>query len=88
MIVYLDDVIKPLVLKLPKISEYVGIFKKKNDKSMSFCIDNANLTKNYKSSWSKTEDLQGAELNVLSVYDDTYITDNIRTYGDESYTNF
>ena len=80
--------IKPLVLILPKKSKYVSIFKKKNNKLMSFCIENDNLTRNYKSIWSKTEGLQIAELNVLPVSDDRYITDQIGTYGDKSYTNF
>ena len=39
MIEYLDIIIRPLVLMLPKMSWYVKTFKGKNKKLMSFCID-------------------------------------------------
>ena len=42
----------------------------------------------YKTIWIKIEDLKNIELNALQVYDDRYIKNKIRTYGDKVYTNF
>ena len=68
---YLDDVVKPLVLILPKMSGYVRTFKNidadkdknKSNKLMSFPIDDEKLLEMYKTIWTKIEDLQNIELN-------------------------
>ena len=60
--------------------------KVKNNKLMSFRIDDEKLLEKYKAIW--TEDLNNIELNVLSVYDDRCIKTKIRTYGDKVCTNF
>ena len=39
MIEYLDEVIRPLVLMLPKIIGYVKAFIEKKNNLMSLCID-------------------------------------------------
>ena len=88
MIVYLDKVIRPLVLRLPKMSGYVKTFKEKSHKLMFLCIDVDKLSEKYKTISSKIEDLKNVSLNVLPVYDDKYIKPKIRTYGDKMYTNF
>ena len=90
MIGYLDNVKRPLVLKLPKMSEYIKTFKvkDKNNKLMSFCIGNDKLLEKYKTIWTKIEDLKDIELNALPVYDDRYIKIKIKTYGDKVCTNF
>ena len=44
--------------------------------------------RNYKSIWTKTEDLTNNKLNGLQVYHDRYTKAKIRTYGDKVYTNF
>ena len=45
LIGYLDKTIRPLVLKMPKMSGYVKTFKvkEKNNKLISFCIDDEKL---------------------------------------------
>ena len=54
LIRYLDEVIRPLALVLPKISEYVKTFKvrdgdkDKSNKLMSFCIDDEKLLEKFK----------------------------------------
>ena len=59
---YLDKVIRPIVLILPKISGYVKIFKvkdgdkDKNNKLMSFRVNDENLFKKYKTIWTKIEE--------------------------------
>ena len=62
MIAYLDKTIRLLVLIIPKMSGYVKIFrvkegdKDKNNKLMSFRIDDEKLLEKYKVIWSKIED--------------------------------
>ena len=76
MIGYLDKVITPLVLILPKMSGNVKTFKVKdgdkvtNIKLMSFCIDDEKLLEKYKTIWTKIENLKKIELNALPVYDE------------------
>ena len=50
LIGYLDKTMRPLVLKMPKMSGYVKAFKVKeeNNKLISFCIDNEKLLDKYK----------------------------------------
>ena len=89
-----DKAIRPLVLTIPKMSGYVKTFKVKDgdkdesNKLMSFCIDDEKLAEKYKAVWAKIEDLKNIELNALPVYDDRYIKNKIRTYGDKVYTHF
>ena len=77
--VKLDKVIRPLVLIMPKISGYVKTFKvkegdkDKNNKLMSFCINDQKLLEKYKSIWTEIKNLRNIELNALPVYDDRYI---------------
>ena len=94
MICYLDEVIRPSVLILAKMSCYVKTFKEKDrdkdknekNKFMSFCIDNDKLLEKYKIIWTKI--LQNIELNTLLVYHDRYIKNKIRSYGGKVNTNF
>ena len=55
---------------------------------MSFHMDGDKLLKKYKTIWIKIEDLTNFVLNALPVYDDRYIKNKMRTYGDRVYTNF
>ena len=54
----------------------------------SFHIDNEKLLEKNKTIWTKIEDLKNIELKALPAYDDRYIRNKIRTYGDKVYTNF
>ena len=64
---------------MPKISGYVKTFKakdgdkEKNNKLISFRIDDEKLLEKYKAIWIKIEDFKNIEFNVLPVYDDRYI---------------
>ena len=86
--------IRPLVLIMLKMSGYVKTFdvkhggKDKNNKLMSFRIDDEKLLEMYKAIWNKIEDLKNIKLNALPVYDDRYIKTKIKTYGDNVCTNF
>ena len=60
MIGYLDKVIRPSDLILPKMSGYVKTFKdksedmNKNNKLMSLCIEDGKLLEKYKTIWTKS----------------------------------
>ena len=55
--------------------------KDKNNKLMSFCVNDGNLLENYKAILTMIEDLKNIELNILPVYDDRYIKTKIKTYN-------
>ena len=91
---YLVKAIRPLLLIMPKMIGYVQTFKvqegnkDKNNKLMSFRIDDEKLLEKYKAIWNKIEDLKNIELKDLPAYDDRYIKTKIKKYGDKVYTNF
>ena len=60
MIGYLDKDIKPLVLIMPKMNVYVKTFKveDKNNKLMSFHLDDKKLLEKYKAIWTKIKNLK------------------------------
>ena len=45
---------------------------------MSFLVDVEKLLEKYKAIWTKIDDSQNTELNVLPVYDDGYIKPKIK----------
>ena len=59
-----DKAIRPLVLIMPKLSGYVKTFKvkegdkNKNEKLMSFRIEDEKLLKKCQTIWTKIEDLK------------------------------
>ena len=61
---YLDKVVRPLVFIMPKINAYATIFtvkdgdKNKNNKLMSFHIDDEKLLEKFKAIWTKIEYLK------------------------------
>ena len=62
LIGYLDKVIGPLVLIIPKLSGYVNTFKVKNgdrnNRFMYFHKNDGKLLENYRTIWTKIEDLK------------------------------
>ena len=78
MIRYLDKTIRPLVLTMPKMGEYVKTFKVKEEgnKLMRFRIDDEKLLEKYEAIWNKIDDLKNIKLNTLPVYDDIYKNQN------------
>ena len=57
---YIDKTVRLLVLIMPKMSRYVGIFKfeEGNNKSVSFRIDDKMLLEKYKAIWTKIKYLK------------------------------
>ena len=94
LIGYLEKVIKPIVLMLPRVSGYVDTFKvkdkekDKNNKLLSLRINEEKLLEKYKTIWTKIKDLKITGLIALPVFDDRYIKTKVRAYGDKVYTNF
>ena len=82
LIRYLDKTIRPLVLTMPKMGEYVKTFKVKEEgnKLMRFRIDDEKLLEKYEAIWNKIDDLKNIKLNTLPVYDDRYIKTKIKTW--------
>ena len=74
---YLDEVLKPLAIILPKISGYVKDFKvkdeNKDNKLMSFPIYDEKLLERYRAIWTNIEELKNINLNTLPVYDNRYM---------------
>ena len=94
LIGYLDKAIRPLVLLMSKMIGYVKTFKvkdvdkDKNNKLLSFRIDEEKLLEKYKAICTKIKDFKNIELNVLPVYDNRYIKTKTGTHSDKGYTNF
>ena len=61
--------------------------KDKNNKLISFPVDDEKQLEKYKAIWTKIEDLKKIELDALPVYDDRYIKTKIRTYSNKVYTD-
>ena len=55
-------------------------YKDKNNKLMSFSLDDEKLLEKYKAIWTKIKDFKNIELNTLPVYDYRYVKTKIRTY--------
>ena len=89
-----NKTISPVVLILPKMSGYVKTSKvkegdkDKNNKLMSFQIDNEKLLEKNKAIWARIEDFLKNELIALPVYDDRYTKIKMKTYSDNVYANF
>ena len=58
--------------------------KDKNKKLMPFRMNDEKLLEKYKAIWTKIKDLKNTELNTSSVFDNRYIKNKIKTYGDSS----
>ena len=52
---------------------YVKTFRDKNNRLMSFSIDNDKLLEKYKTIWTKIDNLRNIELNTLLAYDDVIV---------------
>ena len=76
-------VTQPLLLILLKIIGYPNTFKDKNNRLISFCIDDNKLLAKYKITWIKIGDLKNIKLNAFPVYDGKYIKAKMRKYADK-----
>ena len=83
-----NDVIRPLLVKLPQMTGYARKFNE--NKTMSFRVNNKQLLKNYNKIWKKIEKLMNINFERRPVYgdNDKCIKTKIKVYADSIITNF
>ena len=83
-----EDVIRPLLLKLPQM---IGYLKEFDDcMTVSLRVDDSKLFKKYCKIWKTIKGLLGIEFNSEPVYGDTdsYIKTKVKMYDNRINTNF
>ena len=83
-----EDVIRPLLLKLPQM---IGYLKKFDDSmAISLRVDDSKLLKKYCKIWKTIRSLLGIEFDSEPVYGDTdsYIKTKVKMYDNRVNTNF
>ena len=86
-----NDVIRPLCLKLSKMTGYINEFNEnKNTIIMSLRVNDEQLFKKYSKIWKKVERLMSIDFESKPTYgyDDKYIKTKIKTYADSLIANF
>ena len=85
-----NDVIRPLCLRLPKMTGYARKFKEKT--TMSLRVNNKQFLKNYNKIWEKFEKLMRIDFESKPVYgnndDEKYIKAKIKIYAGSVITNY
>ena len=84
---YNDNTISPLQLFLPKMIDYLNIFKD-GARKMSFFTDNNEFLERYTSIWDKISDLVNKKFDSDPIYYNKYINTKIRSYINDIKTNF
>ena len=85
------NIIRPLCLKLSKMTGYINEFNKnKNTIIMSLRVNDEQLFKKYNKIWKKVEKLMRIDFESKPTYgyDDKYIKTKIKKYADSIITNF
>ena len=83
-----DDVIRPLLLKLPQMTRYLKEFN--DSMTMSLRVDDSKLFKKYCKIWKTIKRFLGIEFDSELVYGDTdsYIKRKVKMYDNKVNTNF
>ena len=83
-----NDVIRPLCIRLPKMTGYARKFDE--NATLSFIVKNKQLLKKYAKIWETIEGLMKINFESKPVYgeDVKYIKTKIKTYADSIITNF
>ena len=84
-----NNVIRPLCLKLSKMTGYINKHDNEKTITMSLRVNDEQLFKKYKI-WKKVEKLMTIDFESKPTYgyDDKYIKTKIKTYADSIITNF
>ena len=84
-----NNVIRPLCLKLSKMTGYINKHDNEKTITMSLRVNDEQLFKKYKI-WKKVEKLMIIDFESKPTYgyDDRYIKTKIKTYADSIITNF
>ena len=91
-----NDIIRPLLVKLPQMTSYINKFKDKKTKittaTVSLMVKDKQLFKNYNKIWKETERLMSIDFNSNLFYGDDdnnkYIKTKIRTFAESITTTF
>ena len=83
-----EDVIRPLLLKIPQMIRYSKEFN--GSTTMSLRVDDSKLFKKYCKIWKTIRSLLGIEFDSEPVYGDidSYIKTKVKMYDDRVNTNF
>ena len=83
-----DDLIRPLLLKLPQMIEYLKQFD--DSMTMSLRVEDSKLFKKYCKIWKIIKSLLGIEFDSEPVYGNTdlYIKTKVKMYDNKVNTNF
>ena len=83
-----NDIIRPLCIRLPKMTGYARKFDK--NAIMSFRVNGKQLLKNYNRIWEKVKKLLNIDFESKPVYgdDDKHIKTKIKIYADSIITDF
>ena len=83
-----EDLIRPLLLKLPQMIGYLKEFD--DSMTMSLRVDDNKLFKKYCKTWKTIKGLLGIEFDSEPVYGDTdsYIKTKVKVYDNRVNTNF
>ena len=74
-----DDVIRPLCIILPQMSEYIKYFD--NDgKNMSFKIEDKSVYSKYTEIWNKIKKSLNTRFRSQPIYDDKYIKIKVKMH--------
>ena len=87
IIEYNDNAISPLQLFLPKMTDYLNIFKD-GARKMSFFTDNNEFLERYTAIGKKISDLVNEKFHSDPIYNNKYINTKIRSYNNDIKTNF
>ena len=75
-----DDVIRPMCIILPQMSENIKYFD--NDgKNMSFKIEYESVYLKYTETWNKIKISLNSKFHSQSIYDDKYIKTKVKTFS-------
>ena len=90
-----NDIIRPLLVKLPQMTSYINKFKDKKTKiittTMPLIAKDKQLFKTYMKIWEKIEDLMRKKFDSKSFYtndNNKYIKTKIKIFNDSIITNF
>ena len=82
-----DDVIKPLCIVLPQMSEYVKYFDN-GRKNISFLIEDERVYLKYNKVWNKIKKLLNIKFHSQPIHDDKYIKTKVKTFDEAIKTHF
>ena len=75
-----DDVIRPLCIILPQISEYIKHFDN-GGKNLSFKMEDEYVYVKYTEIWNRIKKSLNTRFHSQSVYDDKYIKTKVKTFN-------